>query len=34
MDEIEDAAKEGDKSARKAKKLLKDKRFDKTDNRK
>lgn len=32
--EIEDAAKQGDKSAQKAKKLLKDKRFDKKDNRK
>ena len=34
MDEIEKAAKRGDRSARKAKKLLKDKRFDKKDNRK
>ena len=34
MDEIEQAAKRGDKSAQKAKKLLKDKRFDKKDNRK
>ena len=32
--EIERAAKRGDKSAQKAKKLLEDKRFDKTDNRK
>jgi len=33
-EEIEKAAKRGDKSAQKAKKLLKDKRFDKKDNRK
>ena len=33
-EEIERAAKRGDKSAQKAKKLLKDKRFDKGDNRK
>ncbi|WP_138752825.1 RHS repeat domain-containing protein [Paenibacillus sinopodophylli] len=34
MEEIERAAKQGDKDAKKAKKLLTDKRFDKTDNRK
>jgi len=32
--EIEEAARKGDSSAKKAKKLLKDKRFDKDDNRK
>lgn len=34
LDEIEKAAKQGNKSAQKAKKLLNDKRFDKGDNRK
>ena len=34
LDEIDKAAKKGDKSAQKAKKLLNDKRFDKEDNRK
>lgn len=34
LDEIEKAARAGDSSARKAKKLLNDKRFDKGDNRK
>ncbi len=34
LKEIEDAARQGDASARTAKKLLKDKRFDKGDNRK
>jgi fumarate hydratase class II len=34
LNDIKKAAKNGDQSARKAKKLLEDKRFDKTDNRK
>ena len=34
LGEIEDATKKGDRKAQKAKNLLKDKRFDKKDNRK